>query len=107
MNKFALAALMTAFLLCGCNEVPDNPEDDLTIDRMDGKFQNQLMILTSIPEICISSMRTLASLSGTMAIFTKQPMRAPHGENRIQARFYICIRSTLLMKMWALRQAMQ
>ena len=46
MNKFALAALMTAFLLCGCNEVPDNPEDDLTIDRMDGKFQNQPMILT-------------------------------------------------------------
>jgi hypothetical protein len=22
---------MTAFLLCGCKEVPDNPEDDMTI----------------------------------------------------------------------------
>ena len=31
MNKFALAALMTAFLLYGCEKVPDNPEDDTTI----------------------------------------------------------------------------
>jgi hypothetical protein len=31
MNKLALIASMTAFLLCGCKEVPDNPEDDLTI----------------------------------------------------------------------------
>ena len=32
MNKLALAALMAAFLIGGCKEVPDNPEDDLTID---------------------------------------------------------------------------
>jgi hypothetical protein len=32
MNKKAQVALLTAFLLCGCNEVPDIPEDDLTID---------------------------------------------------------------------------
>ncbi|MCK7541635.1 MAG: YCF48-related protein [Marinilabiliales bacterium] len=34
MYKFVIV-LLTAFLLCGCNEVPDNPEDDLTID-LDG-----------------------------------------------------------------------
>ncbi len=31
MNKTALLILLTAFLLSGCKEVPDNPEDDLTI----------------------------------------------------------------------------
>jgi photosystem II stability/assembly factor-like uncharacterized protein len=31
MKKLALAALMTAFLVCACKEVPDNPENDLTI----------------------------------------------------------------------------
>ena len=31
MYKFAIAALFTTFLLCGCNEEPDIPEDDLTI----------------------------------------------------------------------------
>jgi len=31
MNKLALASLMVAFLLFGCKEEPDIPEDDLTI----------------------------------------------------------------------------
>jgi hypothetical protein len=31
MKKLALTALMTTFLVCACKEVPDNPEDDLTI----------------------------------------------------------------------------
>ena len=31
MNKTALLVLITGFLLSGCKEVPDNPEDDLTI----------------------------------------------------------------------------
>ena len=32
MNKLALIASMTAFLLCGCKEMPEKPEDDLTIE---------------------------------------------------------------------------
>ncbi len=32
MNKLALTALVTTFLVCACKEVPDSPEDKLTID---------------------------------------------------------------------------
>lgn len=106
MNKFALAALRHFFYTAAkkCQIVL---RMIWQLAFRVGKYQNQPMTLKSMPGICISLMRALASLSAIRGIFIKQLTQARLGKNWNQEQPCIYTLYALLMRMWVLYQVRQ